>query len=91
MAQEGYDDLLALTDSRYRLSMIVARRAAQLKAGVPSLLSDEEMPTNGNTVTAAMKELRLGKPIRWGDHLPADTELREVRARGRREERDDEI
>lgn len=91
MAQEGYDELLDLTDSRYRLSMIVARRAAQLKAGVPSLLEEGEAPRNGNTVTMAMAELRLGKPVRWGDELPAETELREVRARQRREERVDEL
>lgn len=91
MAQEGYDVLLDLTDSRYRLSMIVARRAAQLKAGVPSLLEEGDVPDNGNTVTMAMAELRLKKPVRWGDDLPEETELREVRARGRREERVDEL
>ena len=91
MAQEGYDELLALTDSRYRLSMMVARRAAQLKGGVPTLLTPEEKPANGNTVTMAMKEFRLGKPIRWGTDLPADGELRDARARQRREERDDEF
>lgn len=91
MAQEGYDELLALTDSRYRLSMIVARRAAQLKAGVPSLLDEDEKPKHGNTVTLAMMELRKGKPIRWGADLPDDAELREVRSRQRREERDDAL
>lgn len=76
MAQEGYDSLLALTDSRYRLTMIVARRAAQLKSGVPSLLTQDQLPRTGNTVTIAMKELELGLPIRWGDDLPAFEELR---------------
>jgi DNA-directed RNA polymerase subunit omega len=75
MAQEGYDDLMALTDSRYRLTMITARRAAQLKAGIPSLLTSEELPRTSNTVTVAMKELELGKPIRWGDDLPSAEEL----------------
>lgn len=89
MAQEGYDELLALTDSRYRLSMIVARRAAQLKAGVPSLLDPDDLPNFDNTVTVAMRELRSGKPIRWGDDLPDDAELRDARARQRREERED--
>lgn len=92
MAQIGYDKLLSLTDSRYRLSIVVARRAAQLKVGVPSLLSDEEMPAAaGNTVSVAMEELRLGKPIVWGDDLPSDAALREVRARQRREERSDDL
>jgi DNA-directed RNA polymerase subunit omega len=75
MAQEGYDDLMALTDSRYRLTIITARRAAQLKAGIPSLLTGDELPRTSNTVTVAMKELELGKPIRWGDDLPSVEEL----------------
>lgn len=75
MAQEGYDELMALTDSRYRLTMITARRAAQLKAGIPSLLTGETLPKTSNTVTVAMKELELGMPIRWGDHLPSAEEL----------------
>jgi DNA-directed RNA polymerase subunit omega len=75
MAQEGYDELMALTDSRYRLTMITARRAAQLKAGIPPLLGPEELPKTANTVTVAMKELELGKPIRWGDDLPSHEEL----------------
>jgi DNA-directed RNA polymerase subunit K/omega len=42
---------MALTDSRSRLSMIVARRAAQLKGGIPTTLDAEEMPEAGqNTV-----------------------------------------
>ncbi len=76
VAQEGYDELMKLTDSRYRLSMIVARRAAQLKLGVPSLLEEGELEPTQNTVTIAMKELELGKPIRWGNDLPSVEELR---------------
>lgn len=90
MAQEGYDTLLNLTDSRYRLSIIVARRAAQLKSGVPSLLDEEQMPdAKSNTVSVAMKELELGTKMRWGTDLPDDALLRDVRARQRREERTD--
>ena len=86
MAQEGFDALLALTDSRYRLSVIVARRAAQLKGGIPSLLEPEEMPATGrhNTVTIAMMELQLGKELRWGDDLPSLEELRRVNEQARR-------
>jgi len=92
MAQEGYDTLLNLTDSRYRLSIVVARRAAQLKSGVPSLLPAEEMPeARSNTVSVAMKELVDGMPIRWGDELPTEAQLREARARERREERSDDV
>lgn len=75
MAQEGYDEMMALTDSRYRLTMIAARRAAQLKTGFPTLLTPEEKPNTTNTVTVAMKELQLGKDIRWGDELPSVEEL----------------
>lgn len=92
MAQVGYDKLLNLTDSRYRLSIIVARRAAQLKGGVPSLLDPEEMPdAASNTVSVAMEELRLDKPVVWGVDLPDDDAVREIRARQRREERTDEL
>ena len=87
MAQEGYDELMALTDSRYRLTMITARRAAQLKSGIPSLLDGEEKPDTNNTVTIAMKELELGKPIRWGDELPTVEELSRVVESERRQER----
>jgi DNA-directed RNA polymerase subunit omega len=76
VAQEGYDRLRALTDSRYRLSMIVARRAAQLKGGVPTTLPVDEQPRTTNTVTIAMKELELGRGVHWGDELPAWDELR---------------
>lgn len=92
MAQEGYDTLLNLTDSRYRLSIVVARRAAQLKSGVPSLLDPDDMPAaRSNTVSVAMKELQMHLPIRWGTDLPDDALLRGVRARQRREERTDEL
>jgi DNA-directed RNA polymerase subunit omega len=87
MAQEGYDELMALTDSRYRLTMITARRAAQLKAGIPTLLTDEEKPKTTNTVTLAMKELELDKGIRWGDELPSLEELSRVVDTGMRPER----
>lgn len=92
MAQEGYDTLLNLTDSRYRLSIVVARRAAQLKSGVPSLLDDDAMPkAKSNTVSVAMKELVDHLAIRWGDDLPEDALLRSVRARQRRDERTDDV
>jgi DNA-directed RNA polymerase subunit omega len=87
MAQDGYDRLMALTDSRYRLSMIVARRAAQLKGGVATMLGDDERPDTANTVTIAMHELKLGRGVRWGDDLPAWDDLkRHVVEERRREE-----
>ena len=78
MSQEGFDQLTTLTDSRYRLSMIVARRAAQLKAGIPSVLTADEYPKTRNTVTIAMKELATTTSVRWGDELPSAEELREI-------------
>ncbi|MDQ3459369.1 MAG: DNA-directed RNA polymerase subunit omega [Deinococcota bacterium] len=87
MAQEGIDTLLSLTDSRYRLSMITARRAAQLKTGIPSILPPEERPKTRNTVTIAMKEVATGR-IKWGDDLPTIDEIRhEIEQERRREER----
>lgn len=84
MAQEGFDKLLELTDSRYRLSMIAARRAAQIKNGIPTLLSHDESPKTRNTVTLALKELVLGKAITWGDELPSQDELKQTVDRDRR-------
>ncbi len=78
MAQEGYDTLMALTDSRYRLSMIVARRAAQLKAGIPTTLVGDAAPRTTNTVSIAMKELESTSDIVWGDELPSADELRRL-------------
>lgn len=86
MAQRGFDKLMTLTDSRYRLSMIVARRAAQLKAGIPSILPSELYPKTRNTVTIAMKELELGAGIVWGEDLPSMEELRQMLERERRQE-----
>ena len=87
MAQEGYDRLMALTDSRYRLSMIVARRAAQLKGGIPTTLDHEEMPEAAqNTVSVAMREFELGRDVRWGDELPTFDELKRTVVEERRRE-----
>jgi DNA-directed RNA polymerase omega subunit len=79
MAQEAYDKLMEMTDSRYRLSMVAARRAAQLKAGVPSMLAANEQPKTKNAVTIALRELALDKGIKWGvdDTLPTNEELKQ--------------
>ena len=81
MAQEGFDDLMALTDSRYKLSMIVARRAAQLKAGIPTTLGGDAYPQTRNTVTIAMRELETHAGIIWGDNLPSAEELKQAAER----------
>lgn len=84
MAQEGVDKLIELTDSRYRLSMIAARRAAQLKNGIPTLLTHEEHPPTRNTVSLALKEMVLDKGISWGDNLPSQDELKQTVERDKR-------
>lgn len=86
MAQEGFDTLMSLTESRYRLSMVVARRAAQLKVGIPSVLPKDEVPHTRNTVTIAMKELEERAGVRWGNDLPSTDELKNLIERERREE-----
>lgn len=86
MAQEGFDTLMTLTESRYKLSMVTARRAAQLKLGIPSVLGKDDLPKTRNTVTIAMKELEQGAGVRWGNDLPSTDELRNLIERERREE-----
>lgn len=71
MAQRGFDVLREATDSRYRLSLVVGRRAAQLKLGVPSTVTNKVVPSNENAVSAAMRELELGTGVVWGDDLPS--------------------
>lgn len=72
MSQEGIDKLTTLTDSRYRLSIIVAERAAQLKAGYQSVLDRSVVRINwDNAVTVAMKELELHPELfEWGPNVP---------------------
>ncbi len=79
MAQEAYDKLMEMTDSRYRLSVIAARRAAQLKLGMAPVLSPQDMPKTKNVVTLALKELSSSSSIKWGtgDSLPTNEELKQ--------------
>jgi DNA-directed RNA polymerase subunit omega len=67
---------MELTDSRYRLSMVVARRAAQLKTGIPTTLDYDELDGMSNTVSTAMKESELDKGIVGGDERPESSDLR---------------
>ena len=71
MSQKGFDVLREATDSRYRLSIVVGRRAAQLKKGVPSTLTGKVIPDAENAVTAAMAELEHGSGVRWDNELPS--------------------
>jgi DNA-directed RNA polymerase subunit omega len=61
MAERNIDKLLSLTDSKYRLSVAVAKRAAQLRGGMPSVLPSEQRARMRNLVTVAMRELASGQ------------------------------
>lgn len=71
MSQKGFDVLREKADSRYRLSIVVGRRAAQLKKGVPSTLTGKVISNAENAVTAAMAELEQGSSVRWDNDLPS--------------------
>ncbi|MDL2344209.1 DNA-directed RNA polymerase subunit omega [Deinococcus sp. MIMF12] len=61
MAEKDIDKLLSLTDSKYRLSVVTAKRALQLRSGAPSVVSNEQRARTHNLVTLAMRELATGK------------------------------
>lgn len=61
MAERDIDKLLSMTDSKYRLSVVAAKRALQLKSGAPSVLSTQERAQNRNLVTQALMELATGE------------------------------
>ena len=88
MAQEGFDTLMTRTDSRYRLSMVAARRAGQLKYGVPSTLTGKPIARADNAVTVALKELEMDSSVRWGDLLPSAEAIRGQVQRDGRERAD---
>ena len=85
MAQKGFDILREVTDSRYRLSMVVGRRAAQLKKGVPSTVTGKVVPDSKNSVSAAMEELELGTGVVWGNDLPSFLDINSVVAQDQRD------
>lgn len=85
MAQKGFDILREVTDSRYRLSMVVGRRAAQLKKGVPSTVTGKVVPDSKNAVSAAMEELELGTGVVWGKDLPSFADISRVVAQDERD------
>ncbi|ASN79869.1 MULTISPECIES: DNA-directed RNA polymerase subunit omega [Deinococcus] len=61
MAERDIDKLLSMTDSKYRLSVVTAKRALQLRSGAPSVLPVEQRVRTRNLVTQAMRELATGK------------------------------
>ena len=88
MAQEGLDTLMTRTDSRYHLSMVAARRAGQLKQGVPSTLTGKPIARADNAVTVALKDLEVDSGVRWGDALPSAEDIRAQVQRDGRERAD---
>ncbi len=88
MAEPGIDQLLTLTDSKYRLTVVVARRAQQLLRYNFSntVLEPRERPKmrtidgeypDPNPVTWAMRELRTGR-LRIGEDLVPEDRLARV-------------
>lgn len=63
MAEKDIDKLLDLTDSKYRLSVVIAKRALQLRSGAPSILPVEQRVRTRNLVTQSMRELATRKLI----------------------------
>ncbi len=61
MAEKDIDKLLSMTDSKYRLSVVVAKRAVQLRSGAPSVLPTDVKAKTRNLVTQSMRELATGK------------------------------
>ena len=88
MPQKAYDELMKLTPSRYALTMVVSRRAAQLKYGVVSTVTKKPLPREKNAVSAAMEELVAGSGVKWGDNLPDQATILQVAQNENRERRD---
>jgi DNA-directed RNA polymerase subunit omega len=63
MAEQNIDKLLMQTGSKYRLSVVIAKRALQLRAGTQSVLPPEQRVKMHNLVTVAMREMAIDKLI----------------------------
>jgi DNA-directed RNA polymerase subunit omega len=85
MAEPGIDTLLALTDSKYRLTVVTAKRAQQLlrydfkntvldSSELPRMRTLEGEKPDPNAVTWAMKELQTGR-LQTGENLIAEDRL----------------
>lgn len=85
MAEPGIDTLLALTDSKYRLTVVTAKRAQQLLRydfkntvlntdEVPRMRTLEGERPDPNAVTWAMKELQTGR-LQIGEGLIPEDRL----------------
>lgn len=85
MAEPGIDYLLRLTDSKYRLTVVAAKRAQQLvrydfkntvleSSEVPKMRTLEGQKPDPNAVTWAMKELQTGR-LEIGEGLVVEDRL----------------
>ncbi len=85
MAEPGIDTLLALTDSKYRLTVVTAKRAQQLLRydfkntvlgtdEVPRMRTLEGEKPDPNAVTWAMQELQTRR-LQVGENLIAEDRL----------------
>lgn len=61
MAEKNIDRMLDIAENKYRLSVVVAKRALQLSAGAPSVMDEEERQRTRNVVTQAMREIATGQ------------------------------
>lgn len=88
MAEPGVDKLLALTDSKYRLTVVVAKRAQQLlryqfknsvleTGNSPKMRTLEGEKLDPNPVTWAMEELKSNR-LQLGENLMPEDRLNRV-------------
>ena len=85
MAEPGIDKLHALTDSKYRLTVVTAKRAQQLlrydfkntvldNSEKPRMRTIEGEKSDPNAVTWAMKELQTGR-LQLGEGMVVEERL----------------
>ncbi len=87
MAEKNIDKLLGMTDSKYRLSVVIAKRAIQLKSGINSVLSPENRIGTRNLVTLAMRETATGK-LKIGEDLVNEHKLQSYLDRTRQQQQE---
>ncbi len=68
MSEKNIDKLLGLTDSKYKLSVAIAKRALQLKSGVNPVVAPDQRAGIRNLITLAMRELATDK-LQMGANL----------------------
>ncbi|GAA5337490.1 DNA-directed RNA polymerase subunit omega [Thermus antranikianii] len=89
MAEPGIDKLFGMVDSKYRLTVVVAKRAEQLLRHrfKNTVLEPEERPKmrtlegildDPNPVTWAMKEMLMGRLVFGENLVPEDRLQREM-------------